>query len=51
MCFYRGRYEEFKIFFSQEERVMFFNDDCSVMDVVGYDTTQIICTFSSIRQK
>ena len=35
MCFYRGRYEEFKDFFSQEDCVVFCNDFCSVMEVLG----------------
>ena len=28
MCFYRGRHEEFKDFFSQEDGVVFCNDVC-----------------------
>jgi len=36
VCFYRGRHEEFKDFFSQEDGVMFCNDVCSVMEVLGH---------------
>ena len=36
-CFYRGRHEEFKDFFSQEDGVLFFNYVCSVMEVLGYE--------------
>ena len=36
MCFYRGRHEEFKDFFSQEDGVVFCNDVCSVMEVLGH---------------
>jgi len=35
--FYRGRHEEFKDFFSQEDGVLFFNYVCSVMEVLGYE--------------
>ena len=37
MCFYRGRHEEFKDFFSQEDGVVFCNDVCSVMEVLGHE--------------
>ena len=37
MCFYRGRHEEFKNFFSQEDGVMFCNDVCSVMEVLDHE--------------
>ena len=37
MCFYSGRHEEFKDFFSQEDGVLFCNDVCSVMQVLGYE--------------
>ena len=37
MCFYRGRHEEFKDFFSQEDGVVFCNDVCSVIEVLGYE--------------
>ena len=33
--FYRGRQEELKDFFSQEDGVVFYNDVCSVMEVLG----------------
>jgi len=36
VCFYRGRHEEFKDFFSQEDGVVFCNDVCSVMEVFGH---------------
>jgi len=35
VCFYRGRHEEFKDFFSQEDGVVFCNNVCSVMEVLG----------------
>jgi len=37
VCFYRGRHEEFKDFFSQEDGVMFCNDVCSVMEILGHE--------------
>jgi len=37
VCFYRGRHEEFKDFFSQEDGVVFCNDVCSVMEVLGHE--------------
>jgi len=37
VCFYRGRHEEFRLFFSQEDGVVFCNDVCSVMEVLGYE--------------
>ena len=37
MCFYRGRHEEFKNFFSLEDGVMFYNDICSVMEVLDHE--------------
>jgi len=37
MCFYRGRHEEFKDFFSQEDSVVFCNDVSSVMEVLGHE--------------
>ena len=37
MCFYRGRHEEFKDFFFQEDGVVFCNDVCSVMEVFGHE--------------
>ena len=36
LCFYRGRHEEFKDFFSQEDSVVFCNDVCSVMEVLSH---------------
>jgi hypothetical protein len=36
VCFYRGRHEKFKDFFSQEDGVVFFKDVCSVMEVLGH---------------
>ena len=37
MCFYHGRHEKFKDFFSQEDGVVFCNDVCSVMAVLGHE--------------
>ena len=37
MSFYRGRHEELKDFFSQEDGVLFCNDVCSVMEVPGHE--------------
>ena len=37
VCLYRGRHEEFKDFFSQEDGVVFCNDVCSVMEVLGHE--------------
>jgi len=34
--FYRGRHEEFKDLFSQEDGVVFCDDVCSVMEVLGH---------------
>jgi len=36
VCFYLGRHEEFKDFFSQEDGVVFCNDVCSVLEVLGH---------------
>jgi len=37
VCFYRGRHEEFKYFFSQEDGVVFSNVACSLMEVFGHE--------------
>jgi len=37
VCLYRGRHEEFKDFSSQEDGVVFCNDACSIMEVLGYE--------------
>ena len=37
MCFYRGEHEEFKEFFSQKDSVVFCNDVCSVMEILGHE--------------
>jgi len=37
VCFYRGRHEEFKDLFSQEDSVVFCNDISSVMEVLGHE--------------
>ena len=37
VCFYRGRHEEFKDLFSLEDGVVFCNDVCSVMEVLGHE--------------
>ena len=48
--FHRGRHEEFKDFFSQEDGVVFCNDVCSVMEVLGHECNPDqwrLCTDSS----
>jgi len=51
MCFYRGRHEEFKDFFSQEDGVVFCNGVCSVMEIFGHVyKPQISGACSLIRQ-
>ena len=37
MCFYHGRHEEFKDSFSQKDGVVFCNDVCSIMEVLGHE--------------
>jgi hypothetical protein len=37
VCFYCGRHEKFKHFFSQEDGVVFCNDVCSVVEVLGHE--------------
>jgi len=37
VCFYRGRDEEFKDCFYQENGVVFCNDMFSVMEVLGHE--------------
>jgi len=37
VCFYRWSHEEFKDFFSLEDGVVFCNDVCSVMEVLGHE--------------
>jgi WD40 repeat protein len=37
VCFYHGRYEEFKDFVSQEDGVLFCNDVGSIMEVLGHE--------------
>jgi len=37
VCFYRGHHEDFKDFLSHEDGVMFCNDVCSVMEVLGHE--------------
>ena len=37
MGFYHGRHEEFRDFFSQEDGVVFCDDVCSVMEVLGHE--------------
>ena len=37
VCFYCGRHEEFKDFFSQEDGVVFCNNVCSIMEVLGHE--------------
>ena len=36
VCFYRGHHQDFKDFFSQDG-VVFCNDICSVMEVLGHE--------------
>jgi len=36
VCFYCGRREELKDFFSQEDGVVFCTDVCSVMEILGH---------------
>jgi len=40
VCSYRGRHEEFKDFFSQEDGVVFCNDVCTVTEVLGHEYNQ-----------
>ena len=51
VCFYRGRHEEFKDFFSQKDGGVFCSDVCSVMEVLGLNITQISGACLFIRQK
>jgi len=37
VCFHRGRHEEFKDFFSLKDGIVFCNDVCSVMEVLGHE--------------
>ena len=37
MCFYHGRHEEYKDFFSKEDGVMFCNGVCPIMEVLGHE--------------
>jgi len=37
VCFYHGRKEEFKDFFPQKDGVVFCNDVCSIMEVLGHE--------------
>ena len=51
VCFYCGRHEEFKDFFSQEDGVVFFNCACSVMEILGHEYNLDQCACSLIHQK
>ena len=51
MCFYHGSHEEFKDFFFQEDGVLFCNDVCSIMEVLGHNITQISGACSLIHQE
>ena len=51
VCFYRGRHEEFKDFFSQEDGVVFCKGVCSIMEILGHEYNQISAASSLIRQK
>jgi len=37
VCFYHGHHEEFKDFFSLEDSVMFCNNVCYIMEVLGHE--------------
>ena len=37
MCLYHGQHEEFQDFFSEEDGVVFCNDVCSVVKVLGHE--------------
>ena len=37
MCFYHGGHEDFKDFFPHEDGVVFCNDVCSIMEVLGHE--------------
>ena len=37
VCFYRGRHEEYKDFFSREDGVVFCSHVSSVMEVLGHE--------------
>ena len=37
MCFYCWHHEEFKVFFSLEYGVVFCNDVCSIMEILGQE--------------
>ena len=55
VCFYRGHHEEFKDLFSQEGGVMFCNDVCSVIEVLGHefnpDQWRLFIDSSKVRLK
>ena len=44
MCLYVGRHEEFKDLFCQEGCVVFCNDVCSVMKVLGHECSRDQCS-------
>jgi len=37
VCFCRGRHEDLKYFFFQEDGVMICNNVCSVMEILGHE--------------
>ena len=41
MCFYHGPHEEFKDLFLQEDGVVFCNDVCSVIEVLGHEFKKV----------
>ena len=51
VCFYLGRHEEFKDFFSEEDGVVFCSDVCSVWKFLAMNFTHISGACSLIRQK
>ena len=50
VCFYRGRHEEFKDFFSQEDGVLFFNYVFTLWKFLAMNITQISGAFLLIRR-
>ena len=55
MCFYHAGHEEFKDFFSLEDGVMYCNDVCSVMEILGHEYNQdqwsLFTESSKVRMK
>ena len=51
MYFYHGNHEEFKDFFSQEDDVVFCNDVCSIIEILGHEYKTDQWRLLLIRQK